>query len=51
MLSEGYFWSTKVVSGKVQSSAVEIFHDCDSVIQKESHSGLGYSVRCIKEKD
>ena len=51
MLSEGYFWSTKVVNGKAQSSAVEVVHDCNVVLQKESHSGLGYSVRCIKEKD
>ena len=51
MLSEGYFWAVEVVHGEVNISAYLIHHDCDSVLRVEAHTGLGYSVRCIKEKE
>ena len=51
MLSEGYFWATEVVEGEVHSVVYEINYWCDSVIRKETHTGYGISVRCIKEKE
>lgn len=51
MLSEGYFWSTEIVDGEVRTTAFEVRHDCDNVLRVETHTGLGYSVRCIKEKE
>ena len=51
LMSEGYFLSTEVVHGEVKTYVYEVHHDCDSLIKKETHTGLGYSVRCVKEKD
>ena len=50
MLSSGYFWATKVVNGQIQSSTIFIDHDCDTVKVTDSHEGMGYSIRCIKEE-
>ena len=50
LLSEGYFWATEVVNGEIRSSAILIHHDCDTVQETETHQGMGYSIRCIKEK-
>ena len=50
-MSENYFLSTEVVDGQVRTYVYEVHHDCDSLIKKETHSGYGYSVRCVKEKE
>jgi len=51
LMSESYFLSTEVVHGEVKTYVYEVHHDCDSLIKKETHTGLGYSVRCVKEKE
>ena len=51
LMSEGYFWATEVVNGEIHSSAILLHHDCDTVTEIESHQGMGYSIRCIKEKE
>ena len=51
LYSEGYFLSTEVVNGEVHTYVYEIHHDCDSLLQHETHTGIGYSVRCVKEKE
>ena len=51
LMSESYFLSTEVVDGQVRTYIYEVHHDCDSLIKKETHSGYGYSVRCVKEKE
>ena len=51
LMSENYFLSTEVVDGQVRTYVYEVHHDCDSLIKKETHSGYGYSVRCVKEKE
>ena len=50
LLTETYFWSTKSVSQENPKCLYSITYYCDFVLEKHSYSGLGYSVRCIKEK-
>ena len=50
MLSEAYFWSTQKVNGATGESLFLIRHHCDDVLEVLNYSGLGYSIRCIKEK-
>jgi uncharacterized protein (TIGR02145 family) len=51
MMAVAYFWSTEgVTTSTVQSSNV-VQYSCDSVLHCRMLSGLGYSVRCIKEKE
>ena len=50
LLTETYFWSTKSVFQANPKCSYSITYYCDFVMEMHSHSGLGYSVRCIKEK-
>lgn len=51
LLSETYFWSTQNVGYETVNNTSIVRHDCDAVLMNHSLSGLGYSVRCIKEKE
>ena len=48
---EAYYWSTTEVSGNVLSHPFIINMHCSDMVDAEVRSGLGYSVRCIKEKE
>ena len=50
MLTETYFWSTKKVQESIAKCIYSVDYACDSVMKKYPMSGLGYSVRCVKEK-
>jgi len=50
MLTETYFWSTKTVQESMVKCIYSVDYACDSVTKKYPMSGLGYSVRCVKEK-
>ena len=50
MLTETYFWSTKTVQESMEKCIYSVDYACDSVTKKYPMSGLGYSVRCVKEK-
>ena len=49
LMGEACYWSTRNVNGLWKSAAYSIQHNCEEVIEVETRSGLGYSVRCIKE--
>ena len=51
LLSETYFWSTEKRVGSTGKYAFLIRHDCDSVLQSRLLDGMGFSVRCVKEKE
>lgn len=51
LLSETYFWSTQNVGYETASNTSLFRYDCDVALMNHSYSGLGYSVRCIKEKE
>ncbi|MCQ2277358.1 MAG: fibrobacter succinogenes major paralogous domain-containing protein, partial [Bacteroidales bacterium] len=51
LMGEAYYWSTTKVNGQWSSSAYTIQHACDSVNGTSTRNGLGYSVRCILEKN
>lgn len=51
LLSETYFWSTQNMGYETTNHVALIRYDCDAVLMNHSYSGLGYSVRCIKEKE
>ena len=46
-----YYWSTSEVSGAIVPHPFTIFDPCENLMDADVRSGLGYSVRCIKEKD
>lgn len=50
LLTEAYFWSTEGVESATKKYSFSILYYCDKVQQHSLMSGLGYSVRCIKEK-
>ena len=50
LLTETYFWSTKDVGSSVAKHIYAINYYCDAVVEQHPSSGLGFSVRCIKEK-
>jgi len=50
LLTEAYFWSTEGVESATKKYSFSILYYCDKVQQYSLMSGLGYSVRCIKEK-
>jgi len=49
LLTETYFWSTKSAFQAKPKCSYSITYYCDFVTEMHSHSGLGYSVRCVKE--
>ena len=51
LLTEGYFWSAAVEHGQVSIISVIANYYCDSFASSEAREGLGYSVRCIKERE
>lgn len=51
LLSETYFWSTQNRGYETLNNVSLLRHDCDVVLTAHSYTGLGYSVRCIKEKE
>jgi uncharacterized protein (TIGR02145 family) len=50
LYSETYFWSTQKVNSATGESLFLIRHHCDYVLEVLTYSGLGYSIRCIKER-
>ena len=51
MGSEGYFLAVEVTETGIQTVVYSLVHDCDEVHRLEVHTGYGYSVRCVKEKE
>ena len=51
LLGEAYFWSTAGVGSGTSISAFTLYLDCSIFVEANSYEGLGYSVRCIKEKE
>ena len=49
MLTETYFWSTKKSGESTEKYLYSVDYICDSVKKQQSMSGLGYSIRCVKE--
>ena len=44
LLTDGYFWSVRIVNGEVTSVPIYIRYDCDEVKELETFEGLGYSI-------
>jgi uncharacterized protein (TIGR02145 family) len=51
LLTEAYFWSTQETGSGTAKHSFTMAYECDLVLQESSQRGLGYSVRCIKEKE
>ena len=51
LLSEGYFWAAEVVNGEIRPSTILLHHDCETIHETDTYQGMGYSVRCIKERE
>lgn len=51
LLTETYFWSAKGVGSFTVRRPALITYYCDHVLLQDLIGGLGYSVRCIKEKE
>lgn len=50
MYGETYFWSTEGVKVTAHCYAYGLMYKCDELFETDRKSGVGYSVRCIKEK-
>ena len=50
MYGETYFWSTEGVKATTQNSAFGLIFKCDELFETDRKLGVGYSVRCIKER-
>ena len=50
MLTEAYFWSVQNTGSDAVKSSYIIRYLCDSVLENVAREGVGYSVRCIKER-
>ncbi len=51
LLTETYFWSTQGTGSGTAKHSFTMAYECNLVLQESSQRGLGYSVRCIKEKE
>ena len=51
LLSETYFWSSQGVGTYTMRMPSFIAYYCDQVLLQDLSGGLGYSVRCIKERE
>lgn len=51
LMGEAYYWSTTLEGGVPTASASGMRYNCDFVYDVDVREGLGYSVRCIKEKE
>ena len=51
LLTEGRFWSVSVEHGAVSIVAVISSYYCDEIQKVDAQAGMGYSIRCIKEKE
>ena len=49
--SEGYFLSVEISGTEIRTVVYSMIHDCDVVNRMETHAGIAFSVRCVKEKD
>ena len=50
MYGETYFWSTEGVKVTAHCYAYGLMYKCDELFETDRKSGVGYSVRCVKEK-
>ncbi|MCQ2283651.1 MAG: HYR domain-containing protein [Bacteroidales bacterium] len=51
LMGEAYYWSTSKVDGEWTPVPCSIRYICNQIIDATYLEGLGYSVRCIKEKE
>ena len=51
LLGETYFWSTSGTGASTKITICAIFLGCNDIIFTPIYTGMGYSVRCIKEKE
>lgn len=51
LMGEAYYWATTKVDDHWTPVPCNIHYTCNAIIDASSREGLGYSVRCIKEKD
>lgn len=50
LMGEDYYWSTTLEGGVPTPSASSMRYNCESLIDADVREGLGYSVRCVKER-
>lgn len=51
LMGEDYYWSTTLEGGVPTPSASAMRYNCESLINADVREGLGYSVRCVKERE
>ena len=51
LLGETYFWSTSGTGASTKITICALFLGCNDIILVPVYTGMGYSVRCIKEKE
>lgn len=51
LMGEDYYWSTTLEGGVPTPSAYSMRYNCESLIDADVREGLGYSVRCVKERE
>jgi uncharacterized protein (TIGR02145 family)/uncharacterized repeat protein (TIGR02543 family) len=51
LMGEDYYWSTTLEGGVPTPSASSMRYNCESLIDADVREGLGYSVRCVKERE
>ena len=51
LMGEAYYWSTTMEGGAVAPAAFGMSYNCDFLINESTREGLGYSVRCVKERE
>ena len=51
LMGEAYYWSTEMSGGSVVPYAIVVSMNCSETQSCSTRQGLGYSVRCIKEKE
>ena len=51
LMGETYFWSTTKVGSSFEATSSSMGIHCDDIHTSNVRTGLGYSVRCIKEKE
>ena len=51
LLGETYFWSTSGTGASTKITICALFLGCNDIIFVPVYTGMGYSVRCIKEKE
>jgi uncharacterized protein (TIGR02145 family) len=51
LMGEAYFWSTSGIGSGITVTGISILLDCERLFETDTNAGMGYSVRCIKEKN